>query len=693
MFDFLKQQPIPDNFDYKRKKREIGQKAEVANQLRGFRPSELQFLPGGYTAGGMTNPLSTIATIAANVAGAKLLANSQKEMDALDDAGDKLYRQGIQALKDVRDTPTEAEKNAVQDIKDVQIFANDPLLPYDIKDKTPAPVAQTSPVAAPATVEAKPLEPVAAPGRRALPRSTAGAGRGAGGGPTAAELAAHNAVASNAARIDAENLQSPMQVFPSNDIGNAMRSPWMAGRTTAGQTYGDNIGREEIGPGGNLTPQQIERMAEQGSDTPMKVFRNATGLVPNRAQTGQFLGENMGIDKIGVAQMTPQQIEAQVRDSSKPYIPPESVLPAETAARQAAAVGGGRGVQGGRSFADLEAVRQQVARDAARQTELDRQVELDTLGQQYRADNQQELANFAERKGKVLSRSIQDRTEEAKSMLSRSGERGQKLVDAMDTAMLNNLLSPEDDRKNLIVVGDRLYNVKTKQFVNDGKPQVFKEGDYVMGAGGLVRVGGGAGSKIKETKDTPAGILAIYEDGSTKILNSTSNASAEKQKTEEEKKVYAEKKQKVAREVATRIDELISSGMLEQAGASVWNAAGNYANRTFGFQSNTAEARATIDGAIKGKLAEFILKRFQDEGVSANKLGDTKKELDLHISSIGPIDYERLSPKALETELKKIAREMMVVAEEKPYFAAGAYKLDEVNTQRSPSGRPWPTAR
>lgn len=689
MFDFLKQQPIPDNFDYKRKKREIGQKAEVANQLRGFRPSELQFLPGGYTAGGMTNPLSTIATIAANVAGAKLLANSQKEMDALDDAGDKLYRQGIQALKDVRDTPTEAEKNAAQDVEDVRMFANDPLLPYDIKDKTPAPVAQTSPVAAPATVEAKPLEPVAAPGRgRTLPRASTGSGRGGQGGPTAAELAANDAaIATNNARIDRGNLKSPMQI-----TGNSDGFPFIQG-IPAAPKYADNVGREEIGPGGQLTPQQIERMAEQGSDTPMKVFRNATGLVPNRAQTGQFLGENMGIDKIGVSQMTPQQIEAQVRDSSKPYIPPESVLPAETAARQAAAVGGGRGVQGGRSFADVEAVRQQVARDAARQAEVDRQVELDTLGQQYRADNQQELANFAERKGKVLSRSIQDRTEEAKSMLSRSGERGQKLVDAMDTAMLNNLLSPEDDRKNLIVVGDRLYNVKTKQFVNDGKPQVFKEGDYVMGAGGLVRVGGGAGSKIKETKDTPAGILAIYEDGSTKILNSTSNASAEKQKTEEEKKVYAEKKQKVAREVATRIDELISSGMLEQAGASVWNAAGNYANRTFGFQSNTAEARATIDGAIKGKLAEFILKRFQDEGVSANKLGDTKKELDLHISSIGPIDYERLSPKALEAELKKIAREMMVVAEEKPYFAAGAYKLDEVNTQRSPSGRAWPTAR
>lgn len=653
MFDFLKQQPIPDNFDYKRKKREIGQKAEVANQLRGFRPSELQFLPGGYTAGGMTNPLSTIATIAANVAGAKLLANSQKEMDALDDAGDKLYRQGIQALKDVRDAPTEAEKNAVQDIKDVQMFANDPLLPYDIKDKTPAPVAQTSPVAAPATVEAKPLDPVKTPARgRTLPRASTGSGRGVQGGPTADELAANNA-----SKIDAKNLQSPMQVFP-DGVGNAMRSPWVAGRTTAGEPIYDNMGREDIGVS-PLTPQQIERMAA-----------NETGAGPGRGGQG---GRSF--------------------DQSKEYVPPESVLPAATAARQAAAAGGGRGGQGGPSVANLDEVRQQVARDAARQAEIDRNIELDTLGQQYRADNQQELANFAERKGKVLSRSIQDRTEEAKSMLSRSGERGQKLVDAMDTAMLNNLLSPEDDRKNLIVVGDRLYNVKTKQFVNDGKPQVFKEGDYVMGAGGLVRVGGGAGSKIKETKDTPAGILAIYEDGSTKILNSTSNASAEKQKTEEEKKVYAEKKQKVAREVATRIDELINSGMLEQAGASVWNAAGNYANRTFGFQSNTAEARATIDGAIKGKLAEFILKRFQDEGVSANKLGDTKKELDLHISSIGPIDYERLSPKALETELKKIAREMMVVAEEKPYFAAGAYKLDEVNTQRSPSGRPWPTAR
>lgn len=685
MFDFLNQQPIPDNFDYKRKKREIEQKAEIARQLQGFRPSQLQLMPGGYTAGGLTNPLSTIATIAANVAGAKLLSNSQKESDALDDASNKLYREGIQALKDVRDNPTEAEKNAASDVRDLSYFANDPLVPYDIKDKSAAP-AQTSPVPASAVVEAKPLEPVKtpAPARgRALPRATStGSGRGVQGGPTAAELAANNAITNNAARIDAQNLQSPMQVFPSNDIGNGIPSPYLAGRTTAGQTFGDNIGRDEIGPGGNLTPQQIERMAQQGADTPMKVFKN---------ETGQFLGRNMGIDEIGASQMTPSQIEAQVRDSSKPYVPPESVLPAGTAARQAQTAGAGRGVQGGPSTADLAAVRQQVEQAAARQAEIDRQVELDTLGQQYRTDNQQELANFAQRKGKVLAKSIQDRTEEAKTMLARSGDRGQKLVDAMDTAMLNNLLSPEDDRKNLMVVGDRLYNVKTKQFVNDGKPQVFKEGDYIQTDNGLVRVGGGAaGKKIKAHFDTPEGMKVLYEDGTTKLVDQNSTGAKDAAQDETDKVLSGDKKKQIASGIADMVKNVIDSGDVDRAGAGVWNTAGNYLNKTIGAQSNTAEARSRID-ALKSKMAEHILTKFADTGMSPNKLADTKRELDLHIASVGNFDYERLSPKSLKIELNKIAQQMMVVATQHPYKAAelGAGRTQQVNTQRSPSRLVW----
>lgn len=659
MFEFLKQEPIPENFDYKRQKRKIGQKAEAANQLRTFRPTELQLMPGGYTAGGMTNPLSTIATIAANVAGAKLLANSQKEMDELDDAGDKLYRQGVQALKDVRDDPTGEQKKAAQDVRDVQMFADDPLLPYDIKDKTPAPVAQTSPVAT-ATVEAKPLEPVktpATPARgRALPRASTGSGRGVQGGPTADELAA-----ANAARIDAKNLQSPMQVFP-DGVGNAMRSPWLAGKTTAGQDIVDNLGREDIGPGGNLTPQQIERMAANG------------------------IGAGGGRGAVGGPSA------AELNDREKLYVPPESVLPAATAARQAAAAGGGRGGQGGPTVANLDEVRQQVARDAARQAEIDRQVELDTLGQQYRADNQQEVANFAERKGKVLARSIQDRTEEAKAMLSRSGERGQKLVDAMDAAFVNNLLSPEDDRKNLIVVGDRLYNVKTKQFVNDGKPQVFKEGDFVQTGNGLVRIGGGStDKKIKAHFDTPEGMKVLYEDGTTQLVDRKSTGATEAAQTEADKVLSGDKKKQIASGLIDMVNTVIASGDTERAGSGVWNTAGNFLNRTIGAQSNTAEARARID-ALKSRMAEYVLAKFADSGMSPNKLADTKRELDLHIASVGAFDYERLSPEALKVELNKIAQQMILVASQHPYKAAelGAGRgAAPVNTPRSPGGLAW----
>jgi hypothetical protein len=677
MFDFLKQQPIPEDFDYKRQKRKIGQKAEAANQLRTFRPTELQLMPGGWTAGGMTSPLSTIATIAANVAGAKLLANSQKEQDALDEAGDKLYRQGVQALKDVRDDPTGEQKKAAQDVRDLSYFADDPLLPYDIKDKTPEPVAQTSPVATPATVEAKPLEPAKTPARRALPRST-GSGRGGQGGPTAAELAAHNAVA----RIDAENLKSPMQVFPANlpqtnvptnDIGNGMRIPVgqpLDGNIGRGVPTG-NIGRDAIGPGGQLTPQQIERMAEAG-----------------RAP----------------------QIEAQVKTA------PAGVS-AATAARTAASAAVRRQVEEAAAREAAASAAASAASAAATEEEAitARQFELDTLGKQYRADNQQEVANFAERKGKVLARSIQDRTEEAKTMLSRSGERGQKLVDAMDTAMLNNLLSPEDDRKNLIVVGDRLYNVKTRQFVNDGKPQVFKEGDFVQtGNGlvriggkpqpqvykegdfiqtgnGLVRVGGDAGPKIKAHFDTPEGMKVLYEDGTTQLVDRKSTGATEAAATEADKVLSGDKKKQIASSIADMVNTVIASGDVERAGSGLLNTAGNFLNRTIGAQSGTAEARSRID-ALKSRMAEHILTKFSESGMSPNRLADTKRELELHIASVGNFDYERLSPDALKVELDKIGQQMILVATQHPYKASelGAGRgAAPVNTQRSPGGLAW----
>lgn len=719
MFEFLNQQQTPEDFDYRRQKKNLEQRKAAAQKLNDFRwGGDLTLTNGGYAYGGMTNPLSTLATIGANIAGAKLLANNQKEEEDLEKASEELYRRGLQALRDIKENPTDAEKAEAEKIQTLRMFGEDP---PDYRSPAQEPGQVEMRQDAPAQAPAPALAPKALKRAGAARQASSGSGRGGQGGPTAEELAA-----ANAARIDAENLRSPLQVSPSNDVGNGIRSPFMAGRTTSGQEINPNVGRDQIGPGGNLTPQQIERMAAQGvvnSDeanlqNPIQVFEQG-GVIPqdgpynagkaagnpyqvgrssglaNPFKAGQAAGnpyqvgrqalnaapvvrDNVGIDEIGVSQMTPQQIEAQVKKDPK-YVPPQSVLPAATAARQAQEAGAGRGGQGGPAVGQaVEPATDVIGRNL-------RQMEEQAAAKQREeaiAANREEVERIAAEKAKNVRKSVLARTERAKEMLARSGEKGQKLVDAMNAAEFADLTTVEN-RQNLVVVGDRLFDTKTRQFLNAGKPQVYKEGDYVQINGRLVRIGGQGGVKIKETYDGPQGRMAVYEDGSVRLLDQNSRGAAE----ERQRLQTEDKKFQLNREVADGLTgmvyELISSGDVEHAAASPLNAAGSVLNRAVGMNTRTAEARSRID-ALKAKMLDFAIQKMAEVDLATSKMMDTPKEKDALIASLGNLDYERLGEAALKQELIKFANRVNQWVL-KFQSSGGA----PVNSGRSPGNLAW----
>lgn len=607
MFDFLKQQQLPDDFDYNKQKKKIGQKRAIGQQLNDFRfGGQFNLMQGGQVSGGMTSPLSTLATIATNLAGAKLLANSMKEEEELDAASDKLYRDGIKALKDVRDKPTDEEKWQAQKVADVGAFAADPLVPYG--EDAPAVPQAPQPVEQPAPAKA-PKGKVQKSGGKVLRQST-GSGRGEQGGPSAQEL------------IDYRN-------------------------------------------------QQID---EQNLQDPMKIYReNGPARIPGTF--GYQARENVGIDEIGSSGMTPQQIERQVKPAAVPGAV-QSVVPPAVAAQQAAEVGGGRGGQGGPGFGQsVPTVSEQLARmeEQARQRKANEDL----------AANQQFMGEYAEKQGRVLRQSLDNRKEQARQMLIRSGEKGRKLVDQMDMAELG----PEDDRKNFMVVGDRLYNTKTNRFVADAsRPTVYKEGDYIDQGGQLVRVGGQTGRKPVHREPVAGGLQVYYDDGSTELIR---GRTAEGDKVAAEGKVEQAARDKViqtSQRLAATINQIIASGDVEQAAAGMLNRGSALLNKTLGMSTDTAAARSRIDAA-KSQIAGQIMADFQASGLSANKLADTKRELELHIASAGNFDYERLDAAALKAELARFADEAI----RKATTAAGLNTpVSSGGTpSRSPGGRAW----
>ena len=634
MFDFLNQEQLPENWEYRSQKKKIEQKKDIATQIQNWRyGGELKNFNSGYTAGGLTNPLSTLASIGAAVVGAKLRANASNEEDALNNASDKLYREGIRDLQKPSDQETwDAEKSNAM----MQFVAGDTppgSIPTPVQTQTPVVQTQVQPQT-PVTQQPKPVQPK----KRVLAKTVQGRGST---GRTADQIPS--------SYIDDANLREQMQVYPEP---RQIPSPWLAGKSTAGE---------------DLTPK------------------------------------NMGIDQFGQSQMTPQQIEraaartVPLADGQNPYDFVASQKPVQSQLKGAPTpapttqptvqptVQPDLGAGGGRGFVHPQNVDPNAPRPQMGTTPF-----ADAFLQDQQKQNEDFARTYVLSKAKDARDAASARMEDAKQKLIRSGDRGRTLVDAMDQAEL----APKNPRNDYVVVGDRLFDARSGQFVNDStKLMTVNPGQYVVDptSGRAVQIGTDqSANEIKQTIDTPQGLLAVYKDGSTKIIEPKSSE-ARKAAEEEQRRVGAvstlgNQIQKIQESAA----RLISDGTIDHAAAGMLNSAGVVLNRTLGVHTQSAAARSKID-AWRAGLIPTLMADFQASGASVNKVADTRRELDLHLSSYGNLDYERLSAQELRTELDRIVSGLLSVYSRKKAELAASAPASAAKTTSpiAPSGRPW----
>jgi len=439
-----------------------------------------------------------------------------------------------------------------------------------------------------------------------------------------------------------------------------------------GKVLRQSTGSGRGGQGGPSAQELIDyrngQIDAKNLQAPMQAYPEGgvmriTGVMPQPR-------DNVGIDEIGASQMTPQQIERQVRPVAPPLVPPA------VAAKQAAEVGGGRGVMGGPKVGDAgPSVTDQLAQMA--------QLEEQARQQKAREDliaNQQFMGDYADQQGKILRQSMDARREQAKQMLIRSGEKGRKVVDQLDM----NEIAPEDDRKNFMAVGDRVFNTKTGRFVADAsKRQVYKDGDYVeQPDGSVVRVGTGKGKPVAHS-DGADGFKLFYADGTSEIVDRNSPEATKAKKEAQTQQASQDRLVQTSQRIASTINNLIASGDVEQASAGVLNRGSAILNKTLGVSTDTAAARSRID-AVRNQIISQIMADFQSLGVSSNKLLDTKRELEAHLSSVANFDYDRLDSKALKAELARYADEALRKARQQ---AAGLN--GQTSGARSPGGYAW----
>ena len=635
MYDFLNKRKLTDDWNFDTEQEKINRKKKLAQQMQDFKyGGDLQFLPGGYTAGGLTNPLSTIANLATKIMGAKMIANTEEEQSALNKASRDLYDEGVRELKKIKTEVPKYAKNAAGDAEIVNMFANE-VPPGDVQYPQTQPAANPTtqtPAQTPAPKKAKVLTNAAGGGK----------GRGTTGGPTAQEQIDYrnqqDANRLQAARnsVDVKNLQEPMQVYPMN-------------------------------------PAQVGQEIQQGVDPKT--------LLPVRPAAA--VQTPIGIDNIGVSRMTPQQMEATV----KPYTTlPDTGAgagrggqggPTAAQVREPSFVGagGGRGGQGGPTAAQMQVVNgTPVDYFAEYQKQADEKKAREDI-----AANQQFAQEFALKQAEEVRQKNAERTDNARRMLVRSGAKGQKVVDAMDAAEL----SPEN-KQSYMAVGDRVFDTKTGRFINDGKPVIVPDGSYVIQNGQVQQFGSGKKDEIKGVVDTPEGQFGYRGDGTMVRLGDGKLAAEKKQED-----VKAEKARQTVIETTNKIlqgaNALYSSGDLELAGSGVMNSAGNYLNKSLGVQSKSASARARIDGFISSVVPQ-ILADLSASGASPNKVADTEKEMKRLIASRVNLDYDRMTPDELKQSLKNYVNDLVATVNKHMMSDTPA---TQTPVSQSPSMRRW----
>ena len=413
----------------------------------------------------------------------------------------------------------------------------------------------------------------------------------------------------------------------------------------------------------------------------------------------------MGIDQFGQSHMTPQQIERAAARTvpladfnavgQNPYDfvatqkpvqqplkgAPTPAPPVQPTVQPTKPVQPDSGAGAGRGFVNPQNVDPNAPRPQMGTTPF-----ADAFSRDQQKQNEDFARSYVLSKAKDARDAASARMEAAKQKLIRSGDRGRTLVDAMDQAEL----APKNPRNDYVVVGDRLFDARSGQFVNDStKLMTVNPGQYVVDptSGRAVQIGTDqSANEIKQTVDTPQGLLAVYKDGSTKIIDPRSSE-ARKAAEEEQRRVGAvstlgNQIQKI-NDAASR---LIADGTIDNASAGMANSAGAVLNRTLGMHTQTAAARSKID-AFRASLVPTLLADLQASGASPNKLADTKRELDLHLSSYGNLDYERLSAQELRSELDRLVNGLQAVYNRKKAELSGSPA--QTTSPIAPSGRVW----
>jgi hypothetical protein len=685
ILDFFNQQKIQqDKFNYDQEARKLQQRAKVAANLQDFRwGGEQKAAPGGLLAGGMTSPLATLATIATNIAGAKLLASTQKEREDLDKISNETFRDGMNMLKNEGASEKDAREQAAELVDPEKARTSFLLKATGRADGNMGPDNYN-----PARDVSAAYEPVAIPVLK-----SAGGGRGGQGGPTAQELQNHASRFGGGRGVQGgpTEQQLPaddMTVYPTNtpfkyDFG-------LGSRATGPKTA--VMGRDDLGVN-RMTPQQMEDPAarEYKSDV---ADRNA----PLWNITSMDAPNVMGRDDMGVNRQTPQQMEQHVgrmrvgtevgrRSNSDIYAQSPLAVPNATPSFQSQ-------------------VPTQTSTPADPWAYGPDESQVPQAGPVYNAaaddkylkQSYEKYVNDRAEQAKVLAKTASaardSRIDEARSVLRRSGSKGQTVDNMFDEQTVGQFFN--DDRKNYIAVGDKIFNTRTKEFMGGSAPkernvQSFKPGDMIPdGRGGWVEVPNGPssgkdGKEYAASWDTAQGRVIAYKDGSTQLVGGNTPVAAKAAEADAAKVSATEKMNRAANLIVGSIGQVIANGDHEAA-TGVQGKVGSAWNAGTGANTSAAAARSRIDN-ISNKMIPLIHAQLTEDHVSANKVADTIKELNALIASRANLDYNRLSGEELKAELLKLQNSMIDTIQRK------AYGVDAVNTNQTVAPSGWTPTR
>lgn len=667
ILDFFKQQQIQkDQFNYDKEARRIQQRGKAAQNLQDFRwGGEQKVAPGGILSGGMTSPLATLATIATNIAGAKLMASTMKEREDLDKISNETFREGMDMLKNEGATEKDAREK-IGELVDPEKAKTSFLLKatgradgdmgpdnYNpARDVSAAygPVATPEPVPTPAPVQPQPL-----------------------------------------ART------------PVLKVGSGGRS-----------APEDSMGRDSIGVD-RMTPQQMEQGATSTNRVGTEVGRSTNDLqvFPTKREfkydfgiSGRGVpGPGMGRDSIGVDRMTPQQMEQAAFSAGGG----RGSFGGPTAQEQqdyAARFGGGRGVQGGPTAQEVQnyvppevpAV-QPPAPSPVQQDPLVGPVYDAAADEKYLKQSFENYVNDRQEQARVLARTSNAakdaRIEEARSVLRRSGTKGQTVDNMFDEKTVGAFF--DDDRKNYIAVGDKIFNTRTKEFMGGSAPkernlQAFKPGEMIYANGKWVEVpkgpsnAGNSGQReYAASWDSADGRVIAYKDGSTQLVGGRTPEAIQAADANSAKVSATEKANRAANIIVQSIGQVIANGDHEAA-TGIKGKVGSVLNAATGTSTEAAGARSRIDN-LSNQMIPLIFAQLQEDKVSANKVADTMRELNALIASKANLDYNRLSGEQLKNEILKLQNNMLDIVQRK------AYGVDAVNTSQEVAPSGWTPTR